>query len=109
MIKGVGTDIVKIQRIENMAKHYGDKFLKRVYSEEEILYTKKFKNPFEHLAGKFAAKEAVIKASGIKLPLNQIEILNEDSEKPYTKIKNVKISISHEKEYAIAIAICEEE
>jgi holo-[acyl-carrier protein] synthase len=109
MIKGVGIDIVKIKRIEEMAKNYGEKFLERVYSQEELAYSMSFKKPFERLAGKFAAKEAIMKASGTKIPLNKIEILNSKSGKPYTNINNIKISISHEQEYAIAIAIYEEE
>ncbi len=109
MIKGVGTDIVRVNRIKAMAEKYGERFFNRVYSEKELLHANNFKNAFEHLAGKFAAKEAIIKASGTKLPLNKIEILNEKSGKPYTNIRNIKVSVSHEKEYAIAFATYEEE
>ncbi len=109
MIKGVGIDIVKVDRIKKMKEVYGVKFLNRIYSRRELEYSLRLSRPFETLAGKFAAKEAIIKASGIKLPFKKIEILNNSTGAPFTNIPNTKISISHEKEYAIAIAITEEE
>lgn len=62
MIVGIGTDIVEISRIEKATKKWGKKFLNRVFVESEIYYCYQRKNPFQHLAGKFAAKEALIKA-----------------------------------------------
>ncbi len=109
MIKGVGVDIVKINRIKYMVNKYGERFLKRIYSERELAYTNKYKIPFERLAGKFAAKEAIIKAKGNFIPFNEVEILNKKNGMPYTNIKNIKVSISHESEFAIAFAIYEEE
>ncbi len=109
MIKGVGVDIVKISRIKYMVNRYGERFLKRIYSDRELAYAKRYKMPFERLAGKFAAKEAIIKAKGSSTPFNKIEILNKKNGMPYTNIKNIKVSISHESEFAIAFAIYEEE
>ncbi len=109
MIKGVGIDIVKVDRIKKMKENYGIKFLERIYTKNEIRYAMKLSRPFETLAGKFAAKEAIIKATGKKIPFNEIEILNRADGAPFTNIANVKISVSHEKEYATAIAIFEEE
>ncbi len=109
MIKGVGIDIIKVDRIKKMKEKYGKKFLKRIYSKKELDYSMKLLRPYETLAGKFAAKEAIIKATGRKIPFNKIEILNNRDRAPFTNIRNVKISVSHEKEYAIAIAIFEEE
>ncbi len=109
MIKGVGIDIVKVKRIKEMEKKYGEKFLERIFTARELQYVKKLSRPYETLAGKFAAKEAVIKATGKFRPFKKIEILNEKNGKPRTNIRNIKISVSHEKEYAVAIAIFEEE
>jgi len=108
MIKGVGIDIVKISRIENILKSNEKHFLKRLFTEKEILYAEGFLNKAERLAGRFAAKEAIIKATGKKIPMNKIEILNNKEGMPYSNIPGIKLSISHEKEYAIAIALYEE-
>lgn len=67
MILGIGTDIVEISRIKEAVYKWGNRFLNRIYTEKEISYCYLRKNPFAHLAGRFAAKEAVIKAfSGVK-------------------------------------------
>ncbi len=109
MIKGVGIDIVKISRIESILKNNEKHFLKRVFTDKEISYAKGFLNRSERLAGRFAAKEAIIKATGKKIPMNEIEILNDEKGMPYSNISGITLSISHEKEYAIAIALYEEE
>ena len=105
-IQGIGIDIVDIERIEKMIKRYGNRFLKRIFTEREIDYAIKNKNSAEHFAGRFAAKEAVIKASREALPMKEIEILNKENGEPFVeKMKNILISISHEKKYAVAVAI----
>ncbi len=109
MIKGVGIDIVKISRIESIIRSNGKHFLKRVFTDKEISYAGGFLNRSEHLAGRFAAKEAIIKATGKKIPMNEIEVLNDENGQPYSNINGIKLSISHEKEYAVAIALYEEE
>lgn len=98
----IGTDIVKISRIEKSIK--STSFLKEVYTEGEISHCK---NP-ESLAGIFAAKEAYFKAigTGIQRPICKVEILYNESGKPYLKgIDNSDVSISHDGEYAIATVI----
>ena len=109
MIKGVGIDIVKISRIESILKNSGKRFLKRIFTDKEISYAERFLNRSERLAGRFAAKEAIIKATGKKIPMNKIEVLNDKEGRPYSNIPGVRLSISHEKEYAVAIALYEEE
>lgn len=85
MIIGIGTDIVEISRIKEAVKKWGSRFLNRIYTEKEISYCYLRKNPFDHLAGRFAAKEAAIKAfSGIKK-----QALNKE---PHRKIKNNRLS-----------------
>ena len=64
MIAGIGVDIVDISRIEKLVDRYGERFLRRVYTEKETAYAKSGANTAERLAGRFAVKEAVMKALG---------------------------------------------
>ena len=64
MIAGIGVDIVEIARIQALLDRYGDRFLRRVYTEKETDYAMKGANRAERLAGRFAGKEAVMKALG---------------------------------------------
>ena len=118
----VGTDIIEVSRIEKLIKDKGDKFLNRIYTQNEIEYCEsKGSNKYQHYAGRFAAKEAVFKVlngetdSGNSLTFKNIEILNKNDGAPYVNIldnimidcfdKNVDISISHIKKYATATAV----
>jgi holo-[acyl-carrier-protein] synthase len=119
MIKGIGTDIVSLERINQVRlKHIG--FSKRILTpNEEKLYLKNSDLAF--LAGRFAAKEAISKALGVgigKLSWQNIEILPNAFGKPdviflgdlqdlMMKETRVHLSISHEKDYAVATAIWE--
>ncbi len=119
MIK-VGTDIIEVQRIEESIAKYGDKFLRKIYTESEIIYCQKYKLSAERFAGKFAAKEATQKAlmgayPGLSFPLKNIEIRNNVHGKPeilllrgLTKFTNkidLEVSISHIKKFATATTI----
>ncbi|NIA23127.1 MAG: holo-[acyl-carrier-protein] synthase [Proteobacteria bacterium] len=112
MIKGVGVDIIEIKRFDNLIEKYGDKFLKRIFTKNEIEYAKK-RNNAESFAGMFAAKESFIKAYGEKkLEFNEIEIIHDKNNKPSYKPKSktndsLNLSISHDKTNAIAICIIE--
>jgi holo-[acyl-carrier protein] synthase len=101
----LGIDIVELKRIENVLKKHGDKFVNRILSESEKKIYFSRKNKIEFLAGRFAAKEAFIKANE-SLPFNEIEILNDKNGKPYIKgFESYKVSISHEKKYAVAAVV----
>lgn len=108
MIKGIGTDIVEIARIkEAMAK---EGFLEKVFNPEEIEYIKD--NPLR-CAGLFCAKEAVAKATGLglsKTGIKNIHISHTKEGAPVVTVTNCHyeflLSISHEKHYATATAIC---
>ena len=63
-IIGLGFDATDIPRIASTLERYGDRFLQRVFTEEEIAYCTRRRNPAPHLAGRFAAKEACMKALG---------------------------------------------
>ena len=107
---GIGIDIVNISRFKNKPLKTNLDFYKKIFLEDEIEYCKKFKSPYEHFAGKFAIKEAVIKSIDEKILPLDIEISYKNS-KPQIKLKkfhskySFKISMSHEKDYAIAISI----
>ncbi len=98
----IGTDIIRISRIEKSLEK--DSFRASVFTEKEILYSKKA----ETFAGIFAAKEAYFKAkgTGIQKRLNSIEINHDEKGKPYiTGIENSDVSISHDGDYAVASVI----
>ena len=63
-ILGIGTDIIECPRIGKMIEHHGELFLRRVYTEREIRYCQARKHAIEHFAGRWAAKEAILKAMG---------------------------------------------
>ena len=123
-IQGVGTDIIEIQRIAKIIDKFGNRFLNRVYSEDEILYAENKKGFFAaSLAARFAAKEAVMKAlgtgvSGAKFKEIEItsqkgrpEVLLKDDQKraDLLLVKCIHLSLSHCGEYAIAFAVAERE
>ena len=62
MIKGIGIDIVEIDRIRDAVQRWRDKFLEKIFNDSEISYCYKRKSVFQCLAARFAAKEAFIKA-----------------------------------------------
>jgi holo-[acyl-carrier protein] synthase len=122
MIVGVGTDIVEIPRIGKMIERHGEHFLQRVYTEEEIRYCQRRKESFQHFAGRWAAKEAVMKTLGTGWTRGvgwlDIEVATKRSGQPlilihgsareiadHLGIGDVLISISHCRAYAMATAI----
>ena len=122
MIHGVGVDIVDIDRIRSSVSNFGDIFLERVYTPDEVSYSMKRKDPHPSLAARFAAKEALIKAltTDESIPLKDIEVVVADSGKPSIKpgkclnelmntlgISSIHLSLSHEKRYAVAYVIVE--
>ena len=124
LIIGCGIDLVKIERIEKIIKRWGNNFNSRIFTPLERDYCEKKKdNKFQSYAGKFAAKEALLKALGLGLRggnWKEIEIRNNELGQPIIdtsgKLKNIAltkgvkkyfITISHTKEYAIAQVILE--
>lgn len=124
LIVGCGIDLVKIERIEKIIKRWGDNFIFRIFTPLEIEYCEKKKgNKFQSYAGKFAAKEALLKALGLGLReanWKEIGIKNDELGQPIIdtsgKLKNIAsakgvskyfITISHSKDYAIAQVILE--
>ena len=116
-IYGIGTDIIEISRIRE-AINRTSSFKRKVYTEKEIEYIEKKKEPYASYAGRFAAKEAVSKALGTGVrgfSLNDVEILNDELGKPTVTLYNnllnhaedlkIQISISHSRKYAVSTVI----
>lgn len=116
MIIGTGVDITEVRRLRQAVEKWGAGFLNRIFTPEELENAKTRGSLYQHLAGRFAAKEAVFKALGQKdLGWKDIEILNDKEGKPRCVIlngrgkkANAHISISHVKNYAVASAIITE-
>ncbi len=113
MFLGTGVDITEVRRIRQAHEKWGDDFLNRVFTPDEIANAKTRTSFYQHLAGRFAAKEAIFKAAGdAQLSWQDIQILNDREGKPVCLFLNgrgknieVYISISHVKTYAVANAV----
>ena len=118
----IGTDICQIDRVKSAYKRYGKRFLNRILTKNEIKYvTSKKENLINRLAGRFAAKEATSKVLGTGLRgvyFKEVEILRERSGAPkivlHKRAKekakklgliNFELSISHERDFALAFVI----
>lgn len=115
MIKGTGVDIVYAARIKKLIDEHGDRFLKKILSGAEIRLIPRAGSDL-FVAGRFAAKEALFKSSGIKFSMSMISVLNDSSGKPYfsgdsiTEISGggtIHLSISHDTDYAVAFVVIE--
>ena len=111
MIIGTGVDITEVRRLKQAVQKWGNDFLNRIFTETELEQAKKRGTSiYQHLAGRFAAKEAVFKAFNDKhLGWKDFQILNDQAGRPYCEFLNkkfakfdIQISISHVKTYAVA-------
>lgn len=119
MIRGIGTDIVSIDRIAMAIQRHGDRFLNKIFTLREQQYALSHTQSQVTFAGRFAAKEAIAKALGTGLSgavcWKDIEVINNAQGKPTVQLSlslqerfsspTILISISHEKLYAVATAI----
>ena len=121
-IVGIGTDIIEVLRIAQMIERHGELFVTRVYTPFEIQYCQQRKMSTQHYAGRWAAKEAVLKALGTGwrkgISWRDVEIRNDSSGRPTVALRGgaadvveqlgiteVQVSISHCRSHATAFAI----
>jgi holo-[acyl-carrier protein] synthase len=124
MIVGTGVDITEVARIKAAVERFGDRFLKRVFTPEEVRYCMSKANAGERLAARFAAKEAAMKAIGTGLrhgvTWQDVEVVRQPGGRPGLRLtgkaadfaatlgcKRTHLSLSHTAEQAIAHVILE--
>ncbi len=125
---GIGTDIVECLRIAQMIERHGELFIGRVYTQHEIEYCSQRKAATQHYAGRWAAKEAVLKALGTGwirgISWRDVEVRNDRSGRPKialaggarevcekASISEIQVSISHCRSHATAyaLALCDQQ
>ncbi len=115
MIYGIGVDIIEIGRVEKALQRFGNRFLQKILTSQEMK-----KTDIKEVAVRFAAKEALVKALGTGfrgVGFKDIEILNDERGKPYYRLServydrfgklSCHLSLSHERDYAVAMAVVE--
>lgn len=124
MIVGLGVDLTEVERIQGAIERQGERLLKRIYTPAEIAYCEQFKNKFERYAGRFAVKEAAMKALGTGWSHGvrwvDIEVVREKGGKPVLAlageakeiaermgVKNIAITITHTDKQALGQVIFE--
>lgn len=124
MILGIGTDIVSVTRIERVLNKWGERFKRRIFTEREIQYCESKRNPAQHFAVRFSAKEAFYKAlgqyqkSGIRW--KEIEVIRGANGRPAIEVKGlmknsldesgcsrILLTMTHDNEIAEALVIIE--
>ncbi len=123
-IIGIGTDIIEVLRIAQMIERHGELFINRVYTPDEIRYCQSRKMATQHFAGRWAAKEAILKAIGTGwrrgISWRDVEVLSAKAGQPAVSlhggalevaqglgIEEVLISISHCRSHATAYAVAQ--
>ena len=124
MIVGIGVDIIEIARVDKLNQEFGERFARRVLTDDELLEFERRKRSSSFLAMRFAAKEAVAKACGTgiggELGFHSMQIENDAHGKPVLRfleaaealverlqIRNSLVSLSDEKHYVVAMAVLE--
>lgn len=124
MIVGMGIDMEDVERVKGAIERQGERFLKRIYTDNERAYCERFKDKYERYAGRFAAKEAAMKALGTGWSRGvrwvDIEVVRFPGRRPTLElkgearkiadklgVKNTAISITHTPEQAWAQVIFE--
>jgi holo-[acyl-carrier protein] synthase len=126
MVLGLGTDLMETRRIEESIDRYGERFLERIFTADEIAYClRKKKNAAESFAARFAAKEAGAKALGTGISRGvswkEFEVSREASGRPTLHlsgraaelaevmgVKRVQLSLTHSRELALAVVVIED-
>jgi holo-[acyl-carrier protein] synthase len=114
MIIGIGIDIIDVARVQRAIER-NPRFVDRVFTPTEIAYAAGKKSRFQHLAARFAAKEAFFKAGGRRIGWTDVEITNLPSGQPQMVVRSTEdfgytqshVSLSHLADYAVAVVILE--
>ncbi len=124
MIVGLGVDIAEVHRVEAAMRRHGEAFLKRIFTPAEIAYCERHRNKYERFAGRFAAKEAAMKALGtgwgrgvrwldievVRLPGGKPALQLRGRAEEFAKrleVKNIAITITHTADTALALVVFE--
>ncbi|MHC4480637.1 MAG: holo-ACP synthase [Planctomycetota bacterium] len=124
MIVGIGVDIVEVERINRAVRRYGDRFVRRIFTEEEARYCRRCARPQQRFATRFAAKEAALKALGVGWTQGarflDVEVSNDELGAPSVAfsrkalelsrrlgVERVHVSLTHHRDFAIAQVILE--
>lgn len=122
MIRGIGIDLVQIPRMREVVARWEERFLHRVFTDHELAYCRSRRDPVQHLAARFAAKEAGLKALGTGLSMGvhwrELEVRRERGEPPTMVLsgrcrvlcearggRRMLLSLTHDGDYACAEAI----
>jgi holo-[acyl-carrier protein] synthase len=126
MVVGIGIDVVEIARIRRLMERWQDRFLQRVFTEAELAYALRRHDPAQHLAARFAAKEATLKALGTGLSMGvrwremevrrgrgqppQLELSGRTAELGEARgVRRLHVSLSHDAGLAVAQVLAEGE
>ena len=124
LILGIGTDLMEIERIRQSIARFGDRFLARVFTPNEIGYCQQKKNAAESFAARFAAKEAGAKALGTGISHGigwlEVEVVREPSGKPSLHLSgraagrarslgvtSISLSLTHSRDTSLAVVVME--
>jgi holo-[acyl-carrier protein] synthase len=122
MIRGIGVDLVRISRMREVIERWQERFLARVFTEQEIAYCRGRRDPIPHFAARFAAKEAGLKALGTGLRLGvswrELEVRRERGGPPRLELsgrsreisferggRRMLLALTHDGDYALAQAV----
>ena len=119
---GIGVDLTQMPRLRRVVARWDERFLQRVFTEQEIAYCRRRRDPIPHFAARFAAKEATLKAlgTGLRMGVNwrELEVHRERGEAPTMVLsgrcraiaeakggRRVLLSLTHDGDYAMAQAM----
>jgi holo-[acyl-carrier protein] synthase len=122
MIRGIGIDLVQIPRMREVVARWEERFLNRVFTDRELAYCRSRRDPVQHLAARFAAKEAGLKALGTGLSMGvrwrELEVRRERGQPPTMVLsgrcralcearggRRMLLSLTHDGDYACAEAL----
>ncbi len=121
MIRGIGIDILEIQRIRRTIERYGDLFLEKVFTPGEITYCKSKHNMYQHFAARLASKEAFSKALATgwrgAFRWKDVEVFNDSSGRPHLRLhgplkeglsgSTILVTLSHSDSHVVAAVVIE--